>query len=181
LCTTSMRQDFFNINRPYPTYVSPQSTTQSPMICLQNKSNNTSDGSNGKSTDLVGASATDRGVSLGRLDGASAVDGSERVAVAGACRDDGLEWRRSCTCRLGAAGVQNGGGGNDGLDDCAWAVGDGDCGFLGQGIGVGLTIVGNGAAHWADGGIDIDNLSGIDDGIIAPSRNRARGQSQNSQ
>jgi len=142
---------------------------------LQSKSNNTSDGSNGsngKATNLVGAStASDWNEGCGRGDASRAVDDGERVGVGGswaawACR--GLDW----ACRgglggLGATGVEDGGGWLDWLDNSAWAVGDGDCRAFGQGVGVGVAVVGDGSIGWADSGINIDNLSGVDDGVVA--------------
>lgn len=41
--------------------------------------------------------------------------------------------------------------------------------YLGQGVSVGNAVEGDGRAGRADGGVDIDDLGGVDDGVVTPS------------
>jgi len=73
------------------------------------------------------------------------------------------------------------GGGVDGLADGARAVGDNDGRGLGQGVGVGVASNGDDTTGRADGGVDINDLSGVDNGVVGgvPSRDRGCGSKDN--
>jgi len=89
-------------------------------------------------------------------------------------------------CRGGAVSgwVHWGWGGDRGgsvnwLADGAWAVGDGDGGALSQGVGVGAASIGDGCASGADSGVDINDLGGVDNGVVVPSRDGGGGSKDN--
>ena len=175
---------------------------------LDDESNNTSHSSDGKATDGVSAStASNWGVGSGRLGrNTTGADDGKGVGVGGSVRSSacwGLVGSDGGGLGgLGAAGVENRGGWDDGLDDGARAVGDGDSGVLGgvsvwfsileerakemhdsgthlsQGVGVGLSVVGDGSTGRADSGIGIDDLRGINNGSVVVGGNHRRGQSQ---
>ena len=175
---------------------------------LDDESNNTSHSSDGKTTDGVSAStASNWDVGSGRLGrNTTGADDGKGVGVGGSVGGS-ASWGLVGSDGgglggLGAAGVENGGGWDDWLDDGARAVGDGDGGVLGgvsvwfsileeraremhdsethlrKGVGVGLSVVGDGSTGRADSGIDIDDLRGVNNGIVVVGGNRRRGQSQ---
>jgi len=61
-------------------------------------------------------------------------------------------------------------GGDNWLDDCAWAVGDGQGGALSGSVGD--TVEGQLSSSWADGGIGSVNLSGVHNAGVGVGRDR---------
>jgi hypothetical protein len=134
--------------------------------CLQkvsSKADETSKGGTGEGHGLVGAGSSDGGWG-GRCGG---------LGGCGSDRGLGGNWGGGNNSWGGSVGIDWGGGwgnyarGGNWLDNCAWAVGDGQGGGLSGSVG--LAVEGQLSGSWADSGIGSVHISGVDNGAVGVS------------
>jgi len=124
---------------------------------VSSKTEETSKAGTGEGKGLVGTGSSDGGWG-GSWDnwGDGGTDGTLGWDSWGSwCSDVGVHW---------GAGWGNYGGGGHWLDDCAWAVGDGQGG--GGSCGVGDAVEGQLSGSWADGGVGSVHLGGVGNGAV---------------